>query len=93
MQPDYNFWRDLFDTYQSLTPLLQALWLIVPPTFVVTVLALCLQPRRRRRRHRHDQHPFPPTHWHPSQHPSALPPLEHRTPPLLDITTEKEPKP
>lgn len=28
MDQDYNFWRDLFDTYQSLTPWLQLAWLI-----------------------------------------------------------------
>lgn len=41
----YHFGRDLLDTYQSLTPLLQVLWLIVPPGFVCTLLAIWLRYR------------------------------------------------
>lgn len=36
----YNFWQDFFDTYQSLPDWLKALWLIVPPAFVMGSLAL-----------------------------------------------------
>lgn len=36
----YNFWQDFFDTYQSLPDWLKALWLIVPPAFVLGLLAL-----------------------------------------------------
>ena len=36
----YNFWQDFFDTYQSLPDWLKALWLIVPPAFVLGSLAL-----------------------------------------------------
>ena len=41
MDTDHNFWRDLFDTYQSLSQTLQILWLIVPPTFLLA-LSPCL---------------------------------------------------
>ncbi|MEP0941452.1 MAG: hypothetical protein ABJH63_01080 [Rhizobiaceae bacterium] len=36
MQSDYYFWRELFDTYQSLRPWLQLAWLI---TLAALVLA------------------------------------------------------
>jgi hypothetical protein len=41
----YNFWQDLFDTYQSLPDWLKALWLIVPPAFVFGLTAMLLRPR------------------------------------------------
>ncbi len=37
---DYNFWQDFFDTYQSLSNWTKALWLIVPPAFVLGLIAL-----------------------------------------------------
>ena len=40
MEQDYNFWRDLLDTYQSLTPWVQALWLVGPLGFVLALLKL-----------------------------------------------------
>ncbi|MGI9364190.1 MAG: hypothetical protein ACR2O8_03325 [Rhizobiaceae bacterium] len=55
MNSDYNIWRDLLDTYQSLSQTLQILWLIVPPIFVLALLTLpgwSFQQWRRRRRER-----------------------------------------
>jgi len=40
---NYNFWQDLFDTYQSLSDWLKILWLIVPPAFVLALVALTLR--------------------------------------------------
>lgn len=40
---NYNFWQDFFDTYQSLSDWLKVLWLIVPPAFVLGLVALTLQ--------------------------------------------------
>ena len=40
---NYNFWQDLFDTYQSLSDWLKILWLIVPPAFVLGLVALTLR--------------------------------------------------
>ena len=42
---DYNFWQDFFDTYQSLSNWTKALWLIVPPAFVLGLIALILHTR------------------------------------------------
>ena len=42
---DYNFWQDFFDTYQSLSNWTKALWLIVPPAFVLGLMALILRHR------------------------------------------------
>jgi len=42
---DYNFWRDLFDTYQSLPDWLKLLWLVVPPGFVLALTGLILRHR------------------------------------------------
>ena len=42
---DYNFWQDFFDTYQSLSDWTKALWLIVPPAFVLGLIALVLRHR------------------------------------------------
>jgi len=39
---DYNFWQDFFDTYQSLSDWLKVLWLVVPPAFVLGLVALTL---------------------------------------------------
>ena len=41
----YHFWADLFDTYQSLSPFLQFLWLVVPPTFITVLFKLFLNYR------------------------------------------------
>jgi hypothetical protein len=37
---DYNFWQDFFDTYQSLSDWMKALWLIVPPAFLLVLIRL-----------------------------------------------------
>jgi hypothetical protein len=41
----YNFWQDFFDTYQSLSDPTKALWLIVPPAFVLGLIALITRHR------------------------------------------------
>jgi hypothetical protein len=35
-----HFWQDFFDTYQSLSDPTKALWLIVPPAFLLGLMAL-----------------------------------------------------
>ncbi|MBA8877238.1 hypothetical protein [Phyllobacterium myrsinacearum] len=45
----YNFWQDFFDTYQSLSDWLKILWLIIPPAFVLGLVALTLRFRIERR--------------------------------------------
>ena len=42
---DYNFWQDLFDTYQSTADWIKALWIVSVPTFALGVLALFLHYR------------------------------------------------
>ena len=42
---DYNFWQDFFDTYQSLSDWTKALWLIVPPAFLLGLIALVMRHR------------------------------------------------
>lgn len=39
----YHFWQDAFDTYQSLSDWMKALWLIVPPVFVLGLAALVMR--------------------------------------------------
>ena len=46
----YNFWRDLFDTYQSLSDWMKLAWLVVPPAFLLGLVALILRYRRDGRR-------------------------------------------
>jgi len=41
----YNFWQDFFDTYQSLSNWTKALWLIVPPAFLLGLIALITRHR------------------------------------------------
>jgi len=45
MEADYNLWQDAFDTYQSLSDWIKLAWLIVPPAFVLGLLALVLHYR------------------------------------------------
>ncbi|RIK83234.1 MAG: hypothetical protein DCC69_14525 [Hyphomicrobiales bacterium] len=47
---NYNFWQDFFDTYQSLSDLMKALWLIVPPAFLLGFAALVMRYRLASRR-------------------------------------------
>ena len=42
---DYNFWQDFFDTYQSLSNWTKTLWLIVPPAFLLGLMALITRHR------------------------------------------------
>ena len=39
----YNFWQDLFDTYQSLADWIKALWLVVPPVFILGLASLLVR--------------------------------------------------
>ena len=41
----YNFWKDLLDTYQSLSDGMKALWLIVPAAFALGLAWLILRTR------------------------------------------------
>ncbi|MEM5470777.1 hypothetical protein WNZ14_03480 [Hoeflea sp. AS60] len=43
---DYNFWADLLDTYQSSPDWIKALWIIIPPTFLLCLVGL-MRPRHR----------------------------------------------
>ena len=47
MEPP-TFTQDLFDTYQSLPPYLQVLWLVVPPIFTTVMFSLWLRYRLSR---------------------------------------------
>jgi hypothetical protein len=49
----YNFWKDLLDTYQSLSDGMKALWLIVPAAFVLGLVALILRTRVAMRKVEH----------------------------------------
>lgn len=40
---DYNFWADLLSTYEALPDLIKVLWLIVPPIFVLALVALFMR--------------------------------------------------
>lgn len=42
---NYNFWQDFFDTYQSLSDLMKFAWLVVPPAFLLGLLALVMRYR------------------------------------------------
>jgi len=39
----YNVWQDLFDTYQSLPDWIKFAWLVVPPLFVLGLMALMMR--------------------------------------------------
>ena len=39
----YNFWQDIFDTYQSLSIVMQLAWLVLPPLFLLSLVALVLR--------------------------------------------------
>ena len=40
----YNFLADLLDTYQSMPDVIKALWVVVPPAFVLGLVALLRRP-------------------------------------------------
>jgi hypothetical protein len=47
---DYNFWADLLASYRASPDLIKALWVLVPPAFLLgLVAALRLTPWRMRR--------------------------------------------
>jgi len=45
MKGDYHFWQDFFDTYQSLSDWMKFAWLVIPPGFLLTLVALILRYR------------------------------------------------
>lgn len=47
---NYNFWSNLLDTFQSSPDWIKALWLIVPPAFLLALVALTLRFRIESRR-------------------------------------------
>ncbi|GLQ16711.1 hypothetical protein [Maritalea porphyrae] len=48
MEGDYNFWKDFFDTYQSLSDWMKFAWLIVPPAFTLGLVSLIMRSRIER---------------------------------------------
>ncbi len=42
---DYNFWADLLDTFQSSAEWVKALWIVVPPGFVLGLIWLFFRRR------------------------------------------------
>lgn len=40
---DYNFWADFLDTFQSSPDWIKALWLLVPPGFLLGCMALVMR--------------------------------------------------
>jgi hypothetical protein len=42
---DYNFWQDLFDTYQSLPDWMKFAWLVIPPSFILGLIAMIMRYR------------------------------------------------
>ncbi|NVK34103.1 MAG: hypothetical protein HWE23_06470 [Rhodobacteraceae bacterium] len=53
MEGDYNFWQDFFDRYQSLSDWMKMLWLVVPPAFVLGLIALVMRMRINSKRADH----------------------------------------
>lgn len=45
---EYNFWKDLLDTFQSSSDWVQAVWLIVPPMFVLILIRMIMRFRLAR---------------------------------------------
>ena len=42
---DHNFWADLLDTFQSSADWIKALWLVIPPGFVLALIWLFFRRR------------------------------------------------
>ena len=42
---DYNFWADLLDTFKSSPDWIKALWLTIPPGFLLALVALLMRYR------------------------------------------------
>jgi len=40
---DYNFWADLLDTFQSSPDWIKALWLLIPPGFLLALIAMLMR--------------------------------------------------
>ena len=40
--PEYNFWADLFDTYQSTADWIKALWIVAVPGFLLGLTGVVL---------------------------------------------------
>lgn len=40
---DYNFWSDLLDTFQSSPDWIKAVWLLIPPGFLLGLVALTMR--------------------------------------------------
>ncbi|QND51826.1 hypothetical protein HB779_07865 [Phyllobacterium sp. 628] len=40
---DYNFWSDLLDTFQSSPDWIKALWLLIPPSFLLGLVAMAMR--------------------------------------------------
>ncbi|MCO5733995.1 hypothetical protein [Rhizobium sp. SSA_523] len=47
---DYNFWADLLATFRASPDAIKALWLVVPPAFVLGVIGLAMRGGRDRRK-------------------------------------------
>lgn len=42
---DYNFWADLLDTFQSSPDWIKALWLLIPPCFLLALITILVRYR------------------------------------------------
>ncbi len=47
---DYNFWADLLDTFKSSPDWIKALWLTIPPGFLLALVAMLMRYRIAGRR-------------------------------------------
>jgi hypothetical protein len=47
---DYNFWADLLDTFQSSPDWIKAIWLLVPPAFILALIAMAMRLRLESKR-------------------------------------------
>lgn len=47
----YSIWQDFFATYRSSPDTIKALWLIVPPAFVIALVWVVLKASSRDRNH------------------------------------------
>ena len=56
---EYNLFEDVLDTYQSMEPMMQFAWLVVPLVFVLALIMVFLHHLRHRPREK-DQLPAPP---------------------------------
>ena len=47
---DYNFWADVLDTFQSSPDWIKALWLMIPPGFLLALIRMAMRFRLEARR-------------------------------------------